>query len=236
MPIKLPPGMSAATFATAIGEMQAAVGAEWVFTSEDDLETYRDAYSIRWGNDDEYLASAAVAPDTVEQVQAIVRIANEHKIPLYPISTGKNLGYGGSAPNVRGSVVVDLKRMNRILEVDDAATSRSSSRASPISISIATSRRRSSRSGSTRPIRAGAASIGNALDHGVGYTIGAFRDHFGAHCGMEVVLPSGEVMRTGMGAMPVARAGRTTSTASARTSTGSSARAISASSRRWASG
>ena len=29
-----------------------------------------------------------------------------------------------------------------------------------------------------------------------------FRDHFGAHCGMEVVLPTGEVMRTGMGALP----------------------------------
>jgi FAD/FMN-containing dehydrogenase len=37
----------------------------------------------------------------------------------YPISTGKNLGYGGSAPNLTGSVVVNLKRMNRILEVDD---------------------------------------------------------------------------------------------------------------------
>ena len=30
--------------------------------------------------------------------------------------------------------------------------------------------------------------IGNALDHGVGYTLGPYRDHFGAHCGMEVVL------------------------------------------------
>jgi len=29
-----------------------------------------------------------------------------------------------------------------------------------------------------------------------------YRDHFGAHCGMEVVLPDGEIMRTGMGAVP----------------------------------
>ena len=47
--------------------------------------------------------------------------------------------------------------------------------------------------------------IGNALDHGIGYTMGCYRDHFGAHCGMEVVLPSGEVMRTGMGALPGAK-------------------------------
>jgi 4-cresol dehydrogenase (hydroxylating) len=44
--------------------------------------------------------------------------------------------------------------------------------------------------------------IGNALEYGVGYTASPFRDHFGSHCGMEVVLPTGEVMRTGMGALP----------------------------------
>jgi FAD/FMN-containing dehydrogenase len=32
---------------------------------------------------------------------------------------GKNLTYGGSAPNYSGSVVLDLKRMNRIIEADD---------------------------------------------------------------------------------------------------------------------
>jgi 4-cresol dehydrogenase (hydroxylating) len=30
----------------------------------------------------------------------------------------------------------------------------------------------------------------------------AHRDHFGASCGVEVVLPNGELMRTGMGALP----------------------------------
>ncbi len=47
--------------------------------------------------------------------------------------------------------------------------------------------------------------IGNALDYGGGYTHGAYRNHFESHCGMEVVLASGEVMRTGMGALPGAR-------------------------------
>jgi 4-cresol dehydrogenase (hydroxylating) len=44
--------------------------------------------------------------------------------------------------------------------------------------------------------------LGNALDHGVGYTWHTYRDHFGSHCGMEVVLPNGELMRTGMAAVP----------------------------------
>jgi 4-cresol dehydrogenase (hydroxylating) len=47
--------------------------------------------------------------------------------------------------------------------------------------------------------------IGNALDHGAGYTMNPYRDHFGAQCGMEVVTGDGELVRTGMGALPNAR-------------------------------
>src|SRR5579859_5972464 len=46
----------------------------------------------------------------------------------------------------------------------------------------------------------GGSVIGNTVDRGVGYT--PYGDHFGMHCGFEIVLPNGEVMRTGMGAMP----------------------------------
>ncbi|HZL93809.1 MAG TPA: hypothetical protein VFB99_09200, partial [Vicinamibacterales bacterium] len=44
--------------------------------------------------------------------------------------------------------------------------------------------------------------VGNSLDHGVGYTLGPFRDHFGSHCGMEIVTAEGDVVRTGSGAIP----------------------------------
>ena len=97
MPVKLPPGISAGTFAEAVTEFQGAVGADWVFTSEEDLETYRDAYSHSLGHEDEYLASAAVAPGYGragagnrphrEQVQDPARTRSP---------TGKNLTYGGS--------------------------------------------------------------------------------------------------------------------------------------------
>ncbi len=204
MPIKLPPGMSTGTFASAIKELQGAVGNDWVFTSEEDLDTYRDPYSLRWGDANEYLASAAVAPDTVEQVQAVVRIANKYKLPLYPISTGKNLTYGGSAPTYSGSVVVDLKRMNRILQVDEK---RHFALVEP-GCSYFDLYRHIQDNGLKLwidcPDPGWGSLIGNALDHGIGYTATNFRDHFGAHCGMEVVLPTGEVIRTGMGSLPKA--------------------------------
>ncbi len=47
--------------------------------------------------------------------------------------------------------------------------------------------------------------IGNALDRGGGYTMPQFRNHFDAHCGMEIVLPDGDLLRTGMGALPGAK-------------------------------
>lgn len=65
------------------------------------------------------VCSAIAYPAAVSEVQVIVRWANEFKIPVYPISMGRNLGYGGSAPNLPGSVVVDLGRhMNKVLKID----------------------------------------------------------------------------------------------------------------------
>ena len=119
MALPLPPNVSAGDFRSALAEFTTAVGAQWVFTTEEDVMLYRDSYSILWGEPEERVPSAAVAPASVEQVQQIVRIANKYKIPLYSISTGRNLTYGGSSPTLRGSVIVDLKRMNKILAVDE---------------------------------------------------------------------------------------------------------------------
>jgi (+)-pinoresinol hydroxylase len=201
----LPPGVSAERFEQAIRRFQDAIGRDWVFTSDDDLYSYYDHFSYLKGEPDDLIPSAAVGPDTVEQVQAIVRIANEFRIPLYAISTGKNFAYGGPAPNVRGSVTVDLKRMNRVLEVDDK---RHFALVEP-GVSYIDLYRHIQEHGLKvwidTPDPGWGSLVGNALDHGIGYTLGFYRDHFGAHCGMEVVLPNGELLRTGMGGMPTAK-------------------------------
>ena len=117
--MRLPPGVSGKDFADALRQFQEAVGKEWVFSSDEDTDLYRDAYSPFWHEAEEPIPSAAVAPDGVEQIQQILKVANDYKIPLWTISTGKNLAYGGAAPLLSGSVVLDLKRMNRILEVNE---------------------------------------------------------------------------------------------------------------------
>ena len=70
-----PPGISERDFARALAELRNAVGAEWVLTSDADMNLYRDAYSPFKGEAEDRVPSAAVAPNTVEQVQAVVRIA-----------------------------------------------------------------------------------------------------------------------------------------------------------------
>jgi len=198
----LPPDMDAAGFSRLIEEFRGAIGADWVWTGEEDLGPYRDSFSPVWDTAEERRASAAVAPADVAQVQAIVRIAARHKVPLFPISTGKNFGYGGPSPNVTGSVVLDLKRLNRVLEVDDR---RHFALVEP-GVSYFDLYRHISERGLKVmidcPDPGWGSPIGNALERGIGYTMPFYRDHFGASCGMEVVLPNGELMRTGMGALP----------------------------------
>ncbi len=200
----MPPGVSEQTFAQAIAEFRDAVGAEWVFTSDEDIGLYRDAYSPLWNEPEERMASAAVAPETVEQVQAVVRIANRHGIPLYPISTGRNLGYGGAAPAMTGSVVVDLKRMNRVLEISEDQASILVEPGVSYFEAYEYIQERGLKLWLDVPDPGWGSLVGNALDRGLGNTMTQYRNHFDAHCGMEIVLPDGEVLRTGMGAMPSA--------------------------------
>ena len=203
MPTRLPPGVSRADFSQALTQFETVVGKEWVFSRDEDVDLYRDAYSPFWHEEEEPIPSAAVAPDRVEQVQQVVRIAGKYKIPLWTISTGKNLGYGGSAPKTSGSIVLDLKRMNRILEVND----KNHYALVEPGVSYFDLYRYIQEKGLKvwidPPDPGWGSLIGNALERGGGYT--PLRDHFDAHCGMEVVLASGDIVRTGMGALPDAK-------------------------------
>ncbi|WP_447763620.1 FAD-binding oxidoreductase [Pseudomonas reinekei] len=200
--MRTPPNVSPEVFSVALQAFAGVVGKEWVFVEDEDLFPYRDSYSPLRDTPEDRSASAAVAPGSVEEVQAVVRLADKHRIPLYTISTGKNLGYGGSAPNHGGSVVLDLKRMNRIIEVSESngyaivepgvsyfdLYNYIQERGLKVWLDVADP--------------GWGSVVGNALDHGVGHTLSRFRNHFDSHCGMEVVLANGEVVRTGMGALP----------------------------------
>jgi 4-cresol dehydrogenase (hydroxylating) len=62
--------------------------------------------------------AAALRPSTEADVVRVVQIANRYRVPLYTISTGHNWGYGSALPVCGGCVILDLSRMNRILDMD----------------------------------------------------------------------------------------------------------------------
>lgn len=193
----LPPGLTQAALDRALRAFAGVVGKEHVLDDDVDRNTYRDVFQAP--EEKRHHPAAAVAPASVAEVQAILRLANRHRVPLWPESRGKNLGYGGSAPAMNGTVVLDLSRMNRILDVD---AGRGHCLLEPgvgffqlwqhlqdnrIPLWI------------TTPANAWGSVIGNALDRGIGYT--PYGENTAQLCGLEVVLPNGELVRTGMGAM-----------------------------------
>lgn len=181
----------------ALGDWSAALGADAVFVDTARLAEFADPYApADW---DEYRPAAVVQPASVEEVQAVLRIANEHGVPIWVNSQGRNNGYGGSAPRVTGSVVVNLRRMNRILEINEELAYV----VVEPGVSFAELYDAVQESGKKLwidvPDLGWGSVIGNTLEHGYGYT--RYGDHAAAQCGMEIVLPNGELIRTGLGAM-----------------------------------
>lgn len=188
--------VSDAQLESVLDAFRAVVGADHVLTGEDALE-FRDPYWYRdWP---QYDASAVVQPATLDEVQAIVRLANEHRVPLWTTSQGRNNGYGGSSPRVQGSVVMNLRRMNRVLEINEElgyAVVEPGVRWTDLYDAIT---EKGYRLMLSIPDLGWGSVVGNALEHGITYM--PYGADFQTICGLEVVLADGELLRTGMGAM-----------------------------------
>lgn len=149
------------------------------------------------------IAPTAVAfPTSTEDVQVLVRLANEHGVSLWPTSTGHNIGMGEYSPVRPGQVVVHLgKRMNKIVKVDETlgyAVIEPGVTFRQLRAEMAARGDKLMISATSGPPDGGV--LGNALDRGAGYT--PHFDHFGMLAGMDVVLPNGDVFSPGDGTLP----------------------------------
>ncbi|KAK2052384.1 FAD binding domain-containing protein [Colletotrichum caudatum] len=210
----LPPNVTQSAFAEFAKLVVSTIGAAnfIVITPSHDLEGYEDGDFGRGCNTHDYyhsfdeelelVGSSICHPRHVQDIQAILALCNEHNIPLWPISTGRNLAYGGSAPRVPGSLVMVLStHMNRILHVD-TANCVCVVEPGVTFMQMSDYLRDQGLLDKVRVDSSGlgwGSMIGNALDRGGGASI--YGDRWGKHSGMEVVLPNGEVVRLGMGAV-----------------------------------
>jgi 4-cresol dehydrogenase (hydroxylating) len=142
--------------------------------------------------------SAVLRPASVEHLVRIVQIASAHDVALYPISTGRNWGYGAAQPVRDHNIVVDLSRMNQIIEVN-SELAYAVVEPGVTQEQLYTHLQQHQIPLCLNPTGAGpgCSILGNTLERGFG--IGPNGDHFQAQCGMEVVLATGEVLRTGFG-------------------------------------
>lgn len=205
MTTPLPPMMTAARFAAAQAAMTRIVGKDWVFFEATRLNGYGDHFAMR--DPALHAASGAVCPASVEQVQRVLAVAREYGIPVWTVSTGRNLGYGAAAPRKPGCIVIDMKRMNRIIEVNE----KHGYAVVEAGVSYFDLYRHLRKIGSKLWIDCAAPGwggvVGNMLDRGVGYT--PFGEHLMFQCGMQVVLSDGSVIETGLGSQPGRRAQHT---------------------------
>ena len=177
----------------AVREWQAALGAERVRVDPPTLGRYGTC-TTGMG----VPPVAVLHPASVEDVQAIVRIAAVARVGLYPISTGRNWGYGSAGPMVDGCAVVDLSTWRKIEPIDKALglfALEPGVTQQDLADFLQHNRLRFmvpvSGAGPTASI------VGNALERGYGIT--PFIDHFAAVTRIEAVLPNGERYRTLLG-------------------------------------
>ncbi|RSL57492.1 Vanillyl-alcohol oxidase [Fusarium duplospermum] len=210
-PLTLPPGIDAAVFHKFIAAAREVTGPENATIISKKEQLGKDQYLDQSKAHDMFhitgksyfVSSAVITPRDVAEVQAIVKLCNEYEIPLWPFSIGRNVGYGGAAPRVPGSIGLELgKHMNKVLKVDvDGAYALVEPGVTFTDLHeylVANNLR--DKLWVDVPDLGGGSVIGNTTERGVGYT--PYGDHFMMHCGMEVVLPDGTLVRTGMGALP----------------------------------
>ncbi|HEY1754154.1 MAG TPA: FAD-binding oxidoreductase [Bryobacteraceae bacterium] len=180
----------------AISQWETVLGPENLITA---IETLRSAAAATFPVNRRI--PAILRPSTREQVQQSLRIATKFGIPVYPVSSGKNWGYGSGVPASDGCVLLDLSRMNRILDFNEDLGF--------VSVEPGVTQGqlfdflRSRNSGLWLDATGSSPEcslIGNTLERGFGHT--PYGDHFGNVCGFEVVLPTGETLETGAARFP----------------------------------
>ncbi|WP_345750874.1 FAD-binding oxidoreductase [Microbacterium rhizophilus] len=179
-------------------ELAAVVGEDFVYVERQKVDEFKDAYWIP--GDETYAAAAVVQPVSTEQIQEIMRIANRYEIPVWPHGQGRNYGYGGASPRVRGSIQIGFQKMNRVLEINDElayAVVEPGVRWFDLYDAVKTSGYQLM---TPTPDLGWGSVIGNSMDSGITYQF--YGQDYMFPTGFEVVLPDGDLLRTGAGAQP----------------------------------
>ncbi len=159
-----------------------------------DMKHIRYAYSYDLSFVKPKLPDYVVMPTEVEQIQEIMRFANEEKIPVTPYTAGTNIG--GLCIPEQGGILLDLKRMNKIIRIDEESHyAILEPGVSHAQFASALAKYNLRWSWPVGPPSASTSS--NAICHGIGGLSGRYGLNSEEITSMEVVLPTGELVRVG---------------------------------------
>jgi len=143
------------------------------------------------------LIPAVLRPESEAQISDIVHIAAANRVPLYPISTGNNWGYGSANPVTDDCVIVDLSGMTAI-RMADAQLGMVTVQPGVTTQQLYDFIQRESLPFLVPVTGAGpdCSIVGNALERGYGIT--PVSDHFAAVLGLRAVLADGSVYQSSL--------------------------------------
>jgi alkyldihydroxyacetonephosphate synthase len=184
---------------TILSALRKQFGPEQVRTEPEELTAFsKDALRPHRGFADMaalvHKPIAVVQPISTSEVMQLVAFARTHRLPLIPYGGGS--GLMGGALSIRPGIVVDVKRMDRLIEIDQQSMTvrvQSGMRLRPLGEQLAEQGLLLGHDPWTISI----ATVGGVIGtHGVGYLAGRYGSIGAQVLGLEVVLGTGEVIRT----------------------------------------
>ncbi len=172
------------------------VGEDYVSDREEEAYFYARDPGLMPAHKPDYV----VVPKTTEEIQKIVRLANKEKIPLVPMGAGMALT--GLIIPLKGGIVIDMKRVNKILEVNEKARYVIVEGGTSHGVLKSYLEKNYSRLRHSIPDAPATATIAaNVMIHGQGRLTQQYGFNSDMVSGLEVVLPSGEICHIGSSSM-----------------------------------
>ena len=199
IPSPTAPVVAAADRPAIAAGLAAIVGAEYVLADDDALDRYSaDAltpYRAYYADAAfDRLADIIVRPADTPQVAQVVTLAQRRGIPVIPYGGGTGV-MGGILP-VRGGIILDLSRLNRVLRIDAAALT-ARVQAGIILQDLYDALEPCHLMPGHDPYSVPIATVGGAIStNGVGYRAAAYGPMGDQVTALEAVLPDGRVIRT----------------------------------------
>jgi len=175
-----------------LDSLKEILGERWVSNRPEELWYYSRDPGVLEPHRPDYV----VAPQTPEQVQRIVQLAARERVPLVPM--GNAMALTGLVIPLRGGIVVDMKRMNRILEVNEMARyAVVEGGTSQGALKAYLQEQYPHLRHSLPDAPAGTTIAANVALHGQGRLTQQYGFNSEMVCGLEIVLPTGEICRVG---------------------------------------